>query len=128
LKRIAPLPSERPARRVEDIIENGQKILAYTSGMNFDSFERDEMVYDAVERCLERICEAATKLGSYAPELMPDQPWDEIRGLGNKLRHEYDRITRARVWDIVQTGVRPLIAACDDALRNLSQPADNQPL
>jgi uncharacterized protein with HEPN domain len=55
---------------------------------------------------------------------MPDQPWDDIRGLGNRLRHEYDRITRARLWSIVQTGLPPLVAACEVALQKLSQSSD----
>ena len=115
------MPSERPARRIQDIIENGRAVFAYTAGMDLETFQSDRMTYDAVERCLERIAEAAAKLGPLAPELMPDQPWDEIRGLGNRLRHEYDRITRARVWSIVQTGLPSLVAACEAALQRCSQ-------
>jgi len=37
---------------------------------------------DAVERCLERICEGAVRLGRKATELMPDQPWAGIRAWG----------------------------------------------
>src|SRR5664280_1720842 len=62
--RTAPLPSEKPARRLEDIIENAQAILRYTAGMDLEAFEEDRKTYDAVERCLERISEGATKLGS----------------------------------------------------------------
>ena len=31
----------------------------------------------------------------------PDEPWSDIRGVGNMLRHEYDRIDRTMIWDIV---------------------------
>jgi uncharacterized protein with HEPN domain len=58
--------------------------------MDVTAFEKDKKTYDAVERCLERISEAAAKLGDLAPALMPDQPWQEIRALGNRLRHEYE--------------------------------------
>jgi uncharacterized protein with HEPN domain len=85
------LPSERPARRIQDIIDNARATFAYTAGMDLETFKSEQMTYDAVERCLERIAEAAAKLGPLASELMPDQPWDDIRGLGNRLRHEYDR-------------------------------------
>jgi len=113
------LPSEKPSRRLEDIIDNAQAILRYTAGMNLEAFEEDRKTYDAVERCLERISEGAAKLGDQAVELMPDQPWQKIRSLGNRLRHEYDAIREDRVWDIVQTDLHPLCGACEDALRRL---------
>ena len=67
-------PSKAP-RRLQDIIDNARAIFRYTEGMNFVDFEENRLVYDAVERCLERICEAVVKLGEDAPALMPDQPW-----------------------------------------------------
>jgi uncharacterized protein with HEPN domain len=115
------LPSEKPERRLEDIVENAGAIARYTAGMNADAFARDDKTYDAVERCLERISEAAFKLGDLAPELMPDQPWKEIRALGNRLRHEYDVIREDRLWDIVETDLPPLRAACEEALRRLRE-------
>ena len=59
--------------------------------MDLDSFEEGSKTYDAVERCLERISEPAAKLGNLAPAWMPDQPWQKIGALGNRLRHRYAR-------------------------------------
>jgi len=59
---IGPLPSEKPARRLLDIIENGQAVARYTAGMDRTAFEGNPLVCDAVERCLERISEAVAKL------------------------------------------------------------------
>ena len=50
---IAPLPSEKPARRLEDIIDNAQAIQRYIAGMDLDAFKEDSKTYDTVERCLE---------------------------------------------------------------------------
>jgi len=47
------------------------------------------------------------------------QPWQKVRALGNRLRHEYDAITQDRLWDIVQIDLPALRAACEDALRRL---------
>jgi len=113
------VPSERPAGRLQDIIENAQAIERYITGMDLAAFEEDQKACDAVERCLERISEAAAKLGDQAPALMPDQPWQKIRALGNRLRHEYDAIRQDRLWDIVQIDLPALRAACEDALRRL---------
>jgi uncharacterized protein with HEPN domain len=113
------LPSDKPTRRLEDIVENVQAIQHYVAGMDLTAFEEDQKTYDAVERCLERIREAAAKPGDLAPSLVRGQPWQEIRALGNRLRHEYDAIREDRLWDIVQTDLPPLRTECEDALRKL---------
>jgi uncharacterized protein with HEPN domain len=113
------LPSEKPARRLEDIIENVLAIERYVAGMDLAAFEDDQKTCDAVERCLQRISEAAAKLGELAQALMPDQPWQEIRALGNRLRHEYDLIGAGRLWDIVEADLPGLRAACEGALQRL---------
>jgi len=77
------------------------------------------MLYDAVERCLERISEAASKLGDSAATLVPDQPWQDVRSLGNRLRHEYDNILKDRLWEIVRDDLPSLCAACEGTLRRI---------
>ena len=73
---------------------------------------------DAVERCLERICEASFRLGDTAPALMPKQPWQEIRGMGNRLRHGYHRIRVDVIW---RTVVNRLPSLKTDAQRALAE-------
>jgi uncharacterized protein with HEPN domain len=117
----APLPSNKPGRRVRDIIENAEAIPGYTAGMNFAAFQANRQAYDATERCLLRISEAAVKLGDLAPMLMPNQPWDRIRAIGNYLRHQYDDMDQQQVWEIVQVHLRPLCADCKEALNRLPE-------
>jgi uncharacterized protein with HEPN domain len=76
----------------------------------------DERTLAAVERKLLVISEAAVRLGTDAESLCPNQPWREIRGLGNWLRHEYDKISFARLRDIVQNDLPELKAAVEKAL------------
>ncbi len=66
------MPSDKPARRLEDIIENAQAIQRYIAGMDLAAFEKDRRTCDAVERCMEPISEAAAKLGDLAPVIRPD--------------------------------------------------------
>lgn len=57
------MPSKDPVQRFQDILENVSRIEVYTARMNAERFLEDLRTYDAVERCLERISEAAKKLG-----------------------------------------------------------------
>ena len=87
--------------------------------MNLVEFEKNRLVYDAVERCLERICEAVVKLGEQAPVLMPDQPWYKFKAFGNVLRHGYDAIEKDKLFDIVRNDLPSLYAAAESALQGL---------
>lgn len=113
------MPSRRPVRRFEDILENARAIAVYTQGLDMRGFAADAKTRDAVERCLERISEAAAKLGETAPQLAPDQPWQQITALGNRIRHEYDRLRIERLWQIVRNDLPSLHKACEGAIARL---------
>ena len=56
-----------------------------------------------------RISEAAVKLGSFAEELLPAHDWSAIRGIGNILRHDYDRASLPMIYDTVVQNFEPLL-------------------
>lgn len=114
------MPSRHdPADSLADIVENAERIEGYLAGMDRDDFERDGRTRDAVERCLERMCEAAHRLGNQAGELMPGHPWNDIRGMGNRLRHAYDRVNNEIVWNTVRERVPALAADARQVLERL---------
>ncbi|MGI4799002.1 MAG: HepT-like ribonuclease domain-containing protein [Janthinobacterium lividum] len=93
-------------------------------GMDRAAFDADRRTRDAVERCLERVSEAATKLGDEADRLAPGPPWQAVRTLGNVLRHAYDQVDPARIWEIVTQDLPRMAMAVDAALRRLGEPSD----
>jgi len=115
------VPSKNPIQRFEDILENIILIEEFTKGMDLDAFLEDLKTRNAAERCMERISEAAKKLGELAEELCPTIPWPNVRALGNFLRHEYERVDAARVWLMIEDDLGPLKAAARQALDLLRQ-------
>ena len=114
------MPSRRDiAGCLADIIENLERIKGYVAGMDREQFKHNGLVRDAVERCLERVCEAAQRLGEDASKLMPGQPWGDIRGMGNRLRHAYDRISLDVVWNTVRDRLPALEADTQKALEGM---------
>ena len=114
------MPSKHdPADSLHHIIENAERVARYLAGMDRQSFERSEWVRDAVERCIERVCEAAYRLGEHAEQLMPGQPWADIRGMGNRLRHAYDRIDVDIIWRTAQLRLPELATEAKQALERL---------
>ena len=86
------LPSEHPARRFADIIDNIERVEQFTAGMDLATFVSQGAVAYGVQYALLIISEAARKLGTHAERLAPDQPWADIRSIGNMLRHQYSAI------------------------------------
>ncbi len=115
------MPSKDPVQRFEDILENIILIEEFTAGMDLTAFTEDLKTRNAAERCLERISEAARKLGGIAEELCPAIPWPQLRAMGNLLRHEYDRIDIVRVWVTIEDDLAPLKAAVEAAVKQLRE-------
>ncbi len=114
------MPSRHnPADSLHHIVENAERVARYLAGMDRQAFEQNEAVRDAVERCIERVCEAAHRLGEHAEQLMPGQPWGDIRGMGNRLRHAYDRVDVSIVWNTAQVRLPELAMEARRALAQL---------
>jgi uncharacterized protein with HEPN domain len=113
------VPSDRKEERerLGHIVANIDRIGGHIAGRSFEQFETDPMLADAVERCLQRITEASIRIGAARmAEIAPGVPFAEVRGLGNILRHEYEKIDLATVWDTVRHDLPALRAACAEAL------------
>jgi len=63
-----------------------------------------------------RISEAARKLQGIAEILVPDQPWSDIRAVGNVLRHEYGAVNPNVIWHIIENDLGPLRQAVERAI------------
>ena len=109
--------SDRIRLRLEHIVENADRIGEYIAGKDFDAFASHRMTVDAVERCLARITEAAVRIGEVAMnEIAPGVPMHVLRGFGNALRHDYDKIDLGTVWATVKNDLPALRHACAQAL------------
>jgi uncharacterized protein with HEPN domain len=115
-----PSKQYREADCLQDIIDNIARIERHVAGLDHHGLRADELRHDAVERCLERICEAAFRLGDRAELLLPAQSWRGIRGLGNRLRHGYDQIDTNIVWNVVSERLPSLKAGAVAALERLA--------
>jgi uncharacterized protein with HEPN domain len=115
------LPFRDPKDALEDILENIARIERFVEGLDEQAFYNDEKTIFSVNYALLAISEAARRLGGKAEKLCPDMPWQQIRGLGNVLRHGYDRINPKTIWTTVQNDLRPLQLAAHLALIGLQE-------
>ncbi len=89
-----------------DIQQAADAILEFVTGMDRETYSRNEIVHSAVERKFEIIGEALSQLAKVDPELagrIPDAR--EIIAFRNVLIHGYATIGHDRVWRIVEAAL-----------------------
>ena len=106
---------------VTDMIEFGEKILSYTTGIDRATFVADGRTYDATLRNLELIGEAASNVPSDVRTAHPEIEWRLIIGVRNRLAHGYLGIDDDIVWDIIQTDIPVLLPALRDLLNKTNE-------
>ena len=79
---------------LNDILGAIRRIERYTKSMTKAAFGRNELVQDAVIRCLEVVSEASRRIPDIQKAKMPHIPWSKIAGIGNILRHEYQTVSK----------------------------------
>lgn len=94
---------------IEDMLDAASKIKRYTKSTNFQSFSEDEKTIDAVVRNFEIIGEAANRMDPDFRLLNPEIEWNRIRGLRNRIVHEYFGVDLEIVWSIIENDLDSLI-------------------
>ena len=92
-----------------DMLDAAEKILKYTSNLDYDTFLENEMVIDAVARNFEIIGEAANRIGPDFKTTHPQIEWLRITGFRNRIIHEYFGIDYEIMWTIIEESIAELI-------------------
>jgi uncharacterized protein with HEPN domain len=58
-----------------------------------EALDEDWLLQRGVERGMKIISEAVRHVPGELLASRPDMPWAEIRGIGNRIRHEYHRVS-----------------------------------
>ena len=103
-----------------DMLQAIEGIREVTTGIDFASYRLRRPVRRAVEREIEIISEASRRLASDLKARESGIPWQDIAGIGNILRHDYQNISDQLVWNVVANHLPPLEAALRRLLAGLS--------
>lgn len=102
--------------RLTDIIEAIDLIQAEVAGISLAEFGQDKRKRWIVERGLEIVSEASRHLPDELKREHSSVPWPKIAGIGNLLRHEYQRIAHDILWHVVHDNLSQLDEICRNAL------------
>jgi uncharacterized protein with HEPN domain len=102
--------------RLADIVEAIEHIGSVLAGVTLDAFEADWQKRWLVERGVEIISEASRHLADEMKARHPEIPWAKVAGIGNVLRHEYERIAPDVLWRLSRGELLPLEKVCREEL------------
>ena len=94
--------------RIHDMLESIQGIEKAISRKSYRDYQRSWVVRSAVERGIEVISEASRHLGRELKSQHKEVRWEDIAGIGNILRHEYQRVDGQIIWKAVRDDLPPL--------------------
>ena len=99
---------------LRDMLENAQRAIQFTKGMSYETFAKDDKTVYAVIRAVEIIGEAAANIPEEVRTKYPNVPWREVKGMRNKLVHQYFGINMEVVWQTIHEDLPMLIEALKD--------------
>lgn len=90
------------------IINHINSILKYTEDVNYTTFKNDSMMVEACVFNLSQIGELVNKLDKDYIESNPNIPWFKVRGLRNKIVHDYEGVNLKLIWEIINKDIEVL--------------------
>jgi uncharacterized protein with HEPN domain len=102
--------------RLADMIEAIERIRQVLDGISLEAFERSWEKRWLVERGIEVISEASRHLAADIKARRAEIPWSKVAGIGNILRHAYDRVAPDVLWKLTQDDLPALERVCREEL------------
>lgn len=89
--------------RINDMLRAIEDASQVISGKQFSDFKNDRTLVLASLACVQIIGEASNHIPEHIKEKYKTIPWNEIRGMRNRITHEYFEVDEALLWETVKT-------------------------
>lgn len=94
---------------LRDMVDHARRAIAAVAGKERGDLDVDDVLAAALERFIEVVGEAASKISPAARESLPGVPWFEIIGMRNRLIHGYASVDHDIVWTVVTSDLPSLV-------------------
>ena len=94
---------------IDKIITDLTFIRTHTESLSKSKLEEDEILVDSIMFRLIQVAENSEKLTEKFKKTYPSIPWRAIKGLRNRIVHEYGNVDLTIVYDTVKKDIPELI-------------------
>jgi uncharacterized protein with HEPN domain len=105
-----------PTIAIRDCLVEIAILHEISARMTLQTFRNDPIVRRAAAYAIQRSRRPCDIIPADWLADFPTEPWAQIRGIGNRIRHEYFRIDDAILWEIVTTDTHALKTAMEAML------------
>jgi uncharacterized protein with HEPN domain len=112
-------PDPKDAAYLWDMLDAARAIQKFVEAHSFEDYQADRMLRGAVERHIEIIGEAASRVSPGFRAAHPEIPWQRIIAQRNVLAHEYGEIDDGLVWRVVTGRIPELIGQLERVMPQL---------
>jgi uncharacterized protein with HEPN domain len=91
------------------MVDYARRAVAAVAGRDRGDLDVDDILAAALERFIEVVGEAASKISPAARESLPGVPWFEIIGMRNRLVHGYASVDHDIIWTVVTSDLPALV-------------------
>ena len=100
------------------MIEYIEKAIKYTEGFTFEQFENDEKTIDATVFAISQIGELVKNISKSTMNKYTNIEWNMIKGLRNRIVHDYEGISLKSIWYIINNDIVELKVSIQNILNN----------
>ena len=90
------------------MIEYIDKALKYTKNYNYEQFCKDEKTIDATVFAISQIGELVKNISKETMKKYSNIEWNMIKGLRNRIVHDYDGISLKSIWFVLENDLEQL--------------------
>ena len=94
---------------LKDMADHARMAVTAAAGKTRKDLDGDPVLAAALERFIEVVGEAASRVSDEARSRLPGVPWSEIIGMRNRLVHGYASVDHDIVWTVVTSDLRELL-------------------
>lgn len=95
-----------------------EKVERYTFSLSFEEFSCNDIIVDATIFSLSQIGELVKNLSDSFQQQYCTIKWSVIKGLRNKIVHDYEGIKLNFIWDIITKDIKQLKANLEKILED----------
>ncbi|MCL4463919.1 MAG: DUF86 domain-containing protein [Firmicutes bacterium] len=88
----------------------------YIQGITFTAFMQDRKTIAASAFCISQIGELANEISVNTQSAYPQIPWRSIKGMRNKIVHDYENVELAVLWGTITKSLPTLVESIDALL------------